>query len=104
MPLAQQNNLEDRILAAFNEFLESQLWKDSMQQFREKGFKMEGNKKTIKIMGLMGKFLKPEMIDRMILEIKDLAYQYAKQNPEKVSKIIKSLAQKLNTLLEPNSN
>lgn len=97
--------LEDKILLTFDEFLASQLWQTAYGDFQKKGFKLTLKKiGSIPIAIDFGKFLKPEMsiamIDRMLLEIKDQAYQYCKKNPEKAREFLRLAASKLGMILD----
>jgi len=96
--------LAERVLAAFDEFLEGDLWKQSYENFQKNGFKVHLTKeiagKQLKIPFDMGKFLKPQLVDRAILEIKDLIYSYAQRNPEKATEFIRQIVAKLNSILD----
>lgn len=103
--------LAERLLAAFDEFLETDLWKVSYQNFQKNGFKLHLVKevagkrieKEFKLPFGLGKMLRPEIIDRAILEVKDMIYSYAEKNPEKAADFIRLLIAKLNSVLEPQN-
>jgi hypothetical protein len=102
---SQGQLLANRVLVLFDEFLDSDLWKQSLENFKEKGFKTKLVKK-LPILGTKeieidyGKFLNPQLIDRVILEMKDAAYQYCMKNPQKAREFIQLLEDKLRKLLE----
>jgi hypothetical protein len=93
----EKSDLADKVLVLFDEFLASSLWQQAFAHFKEHGFgKFTKGNRTI---NLFSKFLRPEIVDRAILEAKDAAYRYCKDNPEKAREFFELLHAKLTELL-----
>lgn len=95
--------LADKIKAIIDEFLESRFWLDSYKAFQENKGKLRFTK-TFPIVGektieIDNKLFNPQMIDRVILEMKDGAYRYCQKNPERVKLQLNWLVAKLQEVL-----
>jgi hypothetical protein len=96
-------SLAGKVLFLFDRFERSPMWKEALGKFRSKGFNPGGlpeNSKMLKLMvKLMGRFNNPQIIDRAMLEMKEAAFKYCKENPEKVYYLLRKAQTVINDLL-----
>jgi hypothetical protein len=96
--------LEDQLLQIINELLLTDTWRSAYKDFLNRKQKMRFVSPKIAFLPQksfeidMGKFLSPEVLDRLILDIKEGIYNYAKNNPQKVRDLLRFLSERINTL------